>query len=81
MEITDHDKGGENQRVYFSGAKWSFSMEWKDENILSIVNDDPQFLSENRNIEWEIGKEIYHEDGSACDSWVMKDEYETCYQN
>ena len=28
-----------------------------------------------------IGKEIYHESGLACQSWLMKDQYETCYQN
>ncbi len=32
-------------------------------------------------IKLEIGKEIYHENGLACKSLLMKYEYETCYQN
>lgn len=56
-------------------------MQWKDEDTLHILNDQPNFSNSNRSIELEIGKEIYHENGLVCKSLLMKGEYETCYQN
>ena len=56
-------------------------MEWVSENTLYILNDEPKYPKSNRSIELEIDKEIYHENGLACKSWLMKDEYEKCYQN
>lgn len=81
VKIIDNYEDNKPKIVYYSDKKSNFSMEWKDEDTLYIVNDEPRFPNENRSIELEIGKEIYHETGSACDSWVMRDEYETCYQN
>ncbi len=52
-----------------------------DEDTLYILNDDPDYPNSNRSIELKVGKEIYHENGWACKSLLMKDEYETCYQN
>ena len=56
-------------------------MEWVDEDTLYILNDEHEYPNSNRSIKLEIGKEIYHENGLACKSLLMKDEYETCYQN
>ena len=56
-------------------------MEWKDETTLYIINEEPEYPSSNRSIELDIEREIYHDTGLACQSWLMKDEYETCYQN
>ncbi|WP_245831888.1 hypothetical protein [Oceanobacillus senegalensis] len=56
-------------------------MEWLDGDTLYILNNEPDYPNSNRSIELEIGKEIYHENGLACKSWIMQDEYETCYQN
>ncbi|MFJ7737699.1 hypothetical protein ACIQ2D_15400 [Lysinibacillus sp. NPDC097287] len=55
-------------------------MEWTGENTLYIKNEDPEYPNSNRSIELEIGKEIYHDSGLACQNWLMEDEYETCYQ-
>lgn len=81
VEVTDNNKNDKSKTVYYSDAKSDFSMEWKSENTLYIKNDDPEYPNSNRSIELEIGKEIYHDSGLACQSWLMKDEYETCYQN
>jgi hypothetical protein len=81
VEITYNDENGKPKTVYFSDAKSNFSMEWKDEDTLYIVYEEPEYPKSIRSIELEIGKEIYHESGLACKSLLMKDEYETCYQN
>ncbi|SFE35362.1 hypothetical protein SAMN05192532_101454 [Alteribacillus iranensis] len=56
-------------------------MEWLDEYTLYTLNDSPDYPTSNRSIELEIGKEIYYGNGLACKSLLMKDDYETCYQN
>ena len=81
VEITKNLEKNKVKTVYYSDAKSNFSMEWLDEDTLYIVNDDPNYPDSNRSIKLEIGNEIYHENGLACISLLMKDEYETCYQN
>lgn len=81
VDVTDNTGKGEVQTVYYSDAKSRFSMEWVDEDTLHIFNDEPDYPKSNRSITLKIGKEIYHENGLACKSLLMKDEYETCYQN
>ncbi|MGE7916369.1 DUF5412 family protein [Lysinibacillus xylanilyticus] len=81
VEITYKIEKNKVQTVYYSDARSNFSMEWLDEDTLYILNDEPKFPNSNRSIKLEIGKEIYHENGLACKSLLMKDEYETCYQN
>lgn len=80
VDITNNESD-KIETVYYSDAKSDFSMVWKDENTLYIKNEDPEYPNSNRSIALEVGKEIYHESGLACQSWLMKDEYETCYQN
>jgi hypothetical protein len=79
VEISNNKEKDKVQTVYYSDAKSNFSMEWLDEDTLYILNDEPDYSNSNRSIELEIGKEIYHENGLACKSLLMKDEYETCY--
>lgn len=55
-------------------------MNWVDDETLKISNESPGVPKEKRSIKLTIGKEIYDESGEACESWVMKDEYETCYE-
>ncbi|MEK3980502.1 DUF5412 family protein [Psychrobacillus sp. FSL K6-2836] len=80
VEIINNNEENSVQTVYYSDAKSNFSMKWMDENTLYILNDEPDYPNSNRSIELEIGKEIYHENGLACKSLLMKDEYETCYR-
>lgn len=81
VEITSNNEENKVQTIYYSDAKSNFSMKWVDEDTLYILNDEPDYPNSNRSIELEIGKEIYHENGLACKSLLMKDEYEACYQN
>lgn len=81
VEITNNKEKKQAKTIYYSDAKSNFSMEWVDEDTLSIVNDDPEYPNSNRSIKLEVDKEIYHESGLACKSLLMKNEYETCYQN
>jgi hypothetical protein len=81
VDITNKNEKNKVQTIYYSDAKSNFSMEWVDENILYILNIDPNYPDSDRSIKLEIGKEIYHENGLACKSLIMKDEYVTCYQN
>ncbi|GLX69630.1 DUF5412 family protein [Paenibacillus glycanilyticus] len=81
VEITNNNEKDKGRIVYYSDAKSHFDMEWVDEDTLYITNDEPKFPHSNRSIRLEIGKEIYDENGLACKSLLMKDQYETCYHN
>ncbi|OXT16650.1 hypothetical protein B9K06_14610 [Bacillus sp. OG2] len=81
VEITNKNKKNNVQTVYYADAKSDFSMKWIDEDTLHILNNDPEYPNSNRSIKLKIGREIYHENGLACKSLLMKDEFETCYQN
>ena len=81
VEITYNSDNNKVRTVYYADAKDNFSMEWFNEDTLYILNDDPDFPNSNRSIKLEIGKEIYHENGLACKSLLMKDKYETCFRN
>ncbi|MFD0048397.1 hypothetical protein ACFVHQ_03500 [Actinomycetes bacterium NPDC127524] len=66
--------------IYFAPGKSNFSMNWINDESLNITNETPGYSNENRSIKLTIGKEIYDESGAACGSWIMEDEYETCYE-
>lgn len=81
IEITNNENN-QTKMIYYSDGKSNFDMEWKNDYIINIRNDEgSDYPDSNRSIELEVGKEIYDERGLACDSWIMKNEYETCYQN
>ena len=81
VEVTEINEKNKVRTVYYSDAKSNFSMDWMNEDTLYIQNYDPHYPDSNRSIALIIGKEIYHENGLACKSLLMKKEYETCYQN
>lgn len=76
VEITSD---AENKVIYYADAKNIFQMNWIDEETLSITNNGGGPDS-NRNIVLKVANEIYHENGLACQSLSMKDDYEECYQ-
>ncbi|MFJ7976754.1 DUF5412 family protein [Peribacillus sp. NPDC096379] len=80
MEITYNEEDDKTKTIYYAPGKSHFSMKWKDEDTLDIINQAPEFPSEDRSVELQVGKEIYDESGAACNSIIMKDEYETCYE-
>ena len=81
VEVTEVNEENNVRTVYYSDAKSNFSMDWINQYTLYIQNYDPHYPDSNRSIALIIGKEIYHENGLACKSLLMKKEYETCYQN
>ncbi|WP_456276323.1 DUF5412 family protein [Bacillus sp. AK128] len=81
VEITYNHEKNKVKTVYYSDAKRDIMIKWVDEDTLSILNNDSNNPDLNRSVELDIGKEIYHETGLACKSLLMKDEYETCYQD
>ncbi|WP_238985100.1 DUF5412 family protein [Bacillus kwashiorkori] len=70
--VTYNNDENNVQTIYYSEAKSNFSMEWIDKNTLFIQNEEPRYLNSNRSVRLEIGKEIYHETGLACKSWLVK---------
>lgn len=76
IEIT-RDAG--KKVIYYADAKHDFEMTWIDEDTLSIINKGGGPDS-NRNIELDVRDEIYHENGLACQSLLVKNDYEECYR-
>lgn len=74
VEITRHADGNKKV-IYYSDANDNVLLDWVDENTLFITNAGPK----NNSIKLNVEQEIYHDRGLACWSWLMKDEYETCY--
>ncbi|MFJ7666920.1 DUF5412 family protein [Lysinibacillus sp. NPDC097195] len=67
-----NQKSNKEQTIYFSDAKGNVILNWKDPNVLSVTNYD-QF--ENRNVDLIVGKEIYDENGGACQHYKIKKQY------
>ncbi|TMN23848.1 hypothetical protein FFL34_10325 [Lentibacillus cibarius] len=80
VEISYNDEDDKTKTVYYSEANSNFSMKWTNEATLHIKNEEPRFPKSNRSIKLNVENEIYHDRGLACQSWLMKSEYETCYQ-
>ncbi len=59
--------------VYYADAKNYVNLQWQDDTMLFVTNAN---LSKVLNVETEI----YHENGLACQSLLMRGSYETCYQ-
>lgn len=59
--------------IYYADAKNYVTLQWHDDTTLFVTNAN---LSKVLNVETEI----YHENGLACKSLLMRNSYETCYQ-
>lgn len=78
--ITYNEEDKPAKTIYYSEALSDFEMEWKTNDVLLIKNEDANYPSASRSMELDVSKEIYHDAGLACDSILMKDEYENCYE-
>ncbi|PQD94414.1 hypothetical protein CYL18_14460 [Pradoshia eiseniae] len=78
VEVTDHNNQDRTKTIYYSNANSHIGMEWKDEDVLFIQNEDS---SNTKSMELNVKEAIYHGTGLACRSLVMIDEYETCYSD
>ncbi|WP_331712025.1 DUF5412 family protein [Bacillus sp. SJS] len=81
VEITENNEAGNIKTIYYSDAKDDFSMKWLDEDTLYILNDNPEYPDSDRSIKLNVDNEIYDENGRACQSLLMNDEFERCYQD
>ena len=80
VEITYNNEKDKIKTIYYAPGKSYFSMKWVDEDTLHIINRATGVPSEDRSIQLQIGKEIYDDSGAACNSILMKNDYETCYE-
>ncbi|NIK26904.1 DUF5412 family protein [Paenibacillus lupini] len=62
VEITYHDKN-KIKTVYHSDANRNFSMEWKNENTLYIINEEPGYSSSNKSVKLNVEKDTYFDGG------------------
>lgn len=77
VEVTDKDEGN-TKTIYYSEGYSNFSMKWTGVDTLFITNKSNEFPSLDNSIELQVDKEIFHDEGLACKSLLMKDEYERC---
>ena len=77
VEITKHLESDNKKVVYYSDANDNTQIEWVNDKTLLVTNTGPY----NNSIKLDVEKEIYHNVGLACRSWLMIEEYETCYQD
>ena len=72
VEVTDL-KTAVTKVIYYADAKNYVNLQWHDDTTLFVTNAN---LSKVLDVETEI----YHENGLACQSLLMRNDYETCYQ-
>ncbi|ANU27075.1 DUF5412 family protein [Planococcus versutus] len=72
VNVIFHLEGDLERTVYFSDAKGRVQLNWLGEDLLSITNYDEYG---DRSIELVVEKEIYEEDGGACDTYEIKQNY------
>ncbi|MET3683324.1 hypothetical protein ABID56_001419 [Alkalibacillus flavidus] len=80
VEVVSDTSDHEPRIIYYSDAKSHFQMEWIDDKTLRIENDDLSYPGQDRSVTLDVTKEIYHDRGAACRSWVLDQTYETCYE-
>lgn len=75
VNVIFHLEDDSERTVYFSDAKGNVQLNWFDDELLSITNYDEYG---NRSIELVVGKEIYDEQGGACNTYKIKGNF-VCY--
>lgn len=71
---------GHKKTIYSSEHQQVFSVAWTAPDVVQITNETPQY-NEYRNAELNVNTDIYEESGAACRSFLLKDQFKTCYQN
>jgi hypothetical protein len=80
VEVTN-EENKESQIVYYGSGKSNFDVKWEGEHTIFIKNNEgPAFPEADSSIALEVGEEVYDGSGRACDSWVMKEDYDQCYE-
>ncbi|MUV37567.1 hypothetical protein JNUCC1_01373 [Lentibacillus sp. JNUCC-1] len=81
VDVTDHNNGDHVKTIYLGNAKEQFSLKWTDGETLYIQNETSGNNKYERSIELNVMTEIYHDTGLACQSLLLKETYETCYEH
>ncbi|MFD2705227.1 DUF5412 family protein [Salibacterium lacus] len=81
VQVRENGTNKDPKTVYFADAKSRFQLEWEDDSRLKVTNEAPDYPDSNRSAELDVEDEVYDETGRTCRSWVLKDEYDTCYQH
>ncbi|SFM39265.1 DUF5412 family protein [Salibacterium qingdaonense] len=81
VQVRENGTNNDPGTVYFADAKRQFQLEWEDNSTLKVTNKSLEYPDSNRSVELDVEDEVYHETGRACKSWLLKDEYDTCYQH
>ena len=68
-----------NKVVYYADAQNALYVEWKNDETLYIPNKTSQYPDEDRSMTLNVADEIYHDDGKACRSWLLKGTFKNCY--
>ncbi|OWR30356.1 hypothetical protein CDO73_10545 [Saccharibacillus sp. O23] len=79
IEIENH-ASSTVKTVYYADANPRISLTWVDEQTLAIENAGGPAASD-RNATLNVDTEIYHDTGLACQSLLMKNDYEQCYRH
>ena len=79
IEVTNNAENT-TKILYYADAKNYFQMSWLDEESLSISNSD-EWANSTPTVLLKVESEIYHENGLACQSVLMKNDYEECYRS
>lgn len=72
VNLINHHKNDEERTIYFSDAKGNVNINWINSTVLSIQNYDEY---ENRSIELLVEKEIFDENGGACEAYKIKKKF------
>lgn len=77
VEVQDNH-AAEPRIIYYADAKQNVQINWVDDETISIANAGG---GEERNAVLHVKKDIYHENGLACQSLLLKNTYEQCYSH
>lgn len=78
VDVTE--EGGKPKTVYYAEANSRFDVQWADEGLLSVTNEEPGYPESDRSTKLEVEKELYHDTGKACGSFWVKRNYESCIE-
>lgn len=78
VDVTED--GDKPETVYYAEANSQFLVQWTNDGLLSVTNEEPGYPDSDRSIELKIGKEVYHDTGKACRSLLVKMKYEYCIE-
>ncbi|NIK13193.1 hypothetical protein FHR85_002635 [Alkalibacillus almallahensis] len=80
VEVVNHTNDDQTKIIYYSDAKQDFQMNWVGDETLEIENNAPRYQNQDRSVTLDVTSEIYHDRGDACRSWVLKQDYDDCYE-